>query len=111
MVHDIFEHLGQLEQSPELVVLQEQSRCLTLHDDLLLRLFLGLFNFAATDWSLLALQKDVIVLDDQVDLLRLGRPDHLLLVLNCFRLFLGVLLVGCSIAVLVLFFRRDSLLN
>ena len=82
-----------------------------MHDDLLLCLLLGLFNFAASNGSLLALQKNVIVLDDQVNLLRLGRPDHFLLVLNRLCLLLGVLLIGCSIAVLVLINRRDSLLN
>ena len=72
------------------------------NDDLLLGLSLGFFDLAAAHGTLLALQTNVVVQQDRVDLLRLRGLDHCLPRLVFPLLLLSVFFVGGSTSVLVL---------
>ena len=107
IVHHILQNFGELENRPDLVVLQEECLCLLFDDDFLLGLSLRLFNLASTERVLVVLKRDVVVEKNRVDLLGLGSADDFLLRLRSLRLFLRVLLVGRT-GILVLKHSRLS---
>ena len=84
------------------IVLQKERLSSLLHDNLLLRLSLCFFDFSAAHRVILGLQTDIIVQENLVNLLSLGRTDHFLLRLCRFCLLLSVLLRGWSISILIL---------
>ena len=69
--HHVDEHGWQSSNRSNLIVLEEERVSLLLNNNLLLSLSLGLFNLASTHGTLLALQADVVVEQDLVDLLGL----------------------------------------
>ena len=84
-----------------LIVLEEQGLGLFSHDDLLFRLGLGFFSLATSNGILVLSQRDAVVEQDGVNLLRLGSPDHQFFRLSDLGLLLSVFFVsGTSVLVL-----------
>lgn len=99
--HNVEKYLGETFNRANLVVLEEDSLRRLPHNDLLLGLSLRLLNFAASKRPLVVHKRDVVVQKDQVDLLGLRSPDHLLFGLSSLCFLLCVFLVdGPSILVL-----------
>ena len=73
-----------------------------LHNNLLFGLRLGFFDLSAAHRPLLVLQTDVVVEEDLVNLLGLGRSNDLLLGLGSFGLLLCILFRCLSDAIFIL---------